>query len=68
MNKLANLAIDAHGGLDRWNNFTTLSVHGINGGASSSIAVTRLSFKRNEMQMRGTDRRPNNGPNHPNPS
>ena len=29
---LANLAIEAHGGLERWNRFTTLSVHGINGG------------------------------------
>jgi hypothetical protein len=27
---LANLAIEAHGGLDRWKRFTTLSVHGIN--------------------------------------
>jgi hypothetical protein len=32
MNELARLAIDAHGGLDRWKHFTTLSVHGINGG------------------------------------
>jgi len=32
MNKLAKLAIDAHGGLDRWKRFTMLSVHGINGG------------------------------------
>jgi hypothetical protein len=32
INALAKLAIDAHGGLDRWNQFTTLSVHGINGG------------------------------------
>jgi len=32
MNELAKLAIDAHGGLDRWKRFTTLSVHGINGG------------------------------------
>src|SRR5712664_2642571 len=29
---LAKLAIEAHGGLERWNSFTTLSVHGINGG------------------------------------
>jgi hypothetical protein len=29
---LAKLAIEAHGGLDRWRRFTTLSVHGINGG------------------------------------
>ena len=29
---LANLAIEAHGGLERWKRFTTLSVHGINGG------------------------------------
>jgi hypothetical protein len=29
---LANLAIKAHGGLDRWEHFNTLSVHGINGG------------------------------------
>jgi hypothetical protein len=29
---LANLAIEAHGGLERWRRFTTLSVHGINGG------------------------------------
>src|SRR5213593_3967329 len=29
---LAKLAIEAHGGLDRWERFTTLSVHGINGG------------------------------------
>ena len=32
MNELAKLAIDAHGGLDRWKRFTTLSVRGINGG------------------------------------
>src|SRR2546428_2994236 len=32
MNELAKLAIDAHGGLDRWKRFSTLSVHGINGG------------------------------------
>ncbi len=31
MNELANLAIEAHG-LERWKRFTTLSVHGINGG------------------------------------
>src|ERR1700730_15653578 len=30
--ELALLAIEAHGGLDRWKRFTTLSVHGINGG------------------------------------
>src|ERR1700681_2397448 len=29
---LANLAIEAHGGLERWKRFSTLSVHGINGG------------------------------------
>jgi hypothetical protein len=29
---LAKLAIEAHGGLDRWKRFSTLSVHGINGG------------------------------------
>src|SRR5467141_2759929 len=29
---LAKLAIEAHGGLDRWERFTTLSVHGMNGG------------------------------------
>lgn len=29
---LAKLAIEAHGGLDRWKRFTTVSVHGINGG------------------------------------
>src|SRR6266851_799737 len=29
---LAKLAIEAHGGLERWNSFTTLSVHGIDGG------------------------------------
>jgi len=29
---LAMSAIDAHGGLERWKRFTTLSVHGINGG------------------------------------
>ena len=32
MNELTKLAIDAHGGLDRWKRFSTLSVHGINGG------------------------------------
>ena len=32
MDELAKLAIDAHGGLDRWKRFSTLSVHGINGG------------------------------------
>ena len=29
---LAQLAIEAHGGLERWKRFTTVSVHGINGG------------------------------------
>jgi hypothetical protein len=29
---LAQLAIEAHGGLERWKRFTTLSIHGINGG------------------------------------
>src|ERR1700704_1820413 len=29
---LAKLAIEAHGGLERWKRFTTVSVHGINGG------------------------------------
>ena len=29
---LAKLAIEAHGGLERWKRFTTLSVHGMNGG------------------------------------
>jgi hypothetical protein len=29
---LAQFAIEAHGGLERWKRFTTLSVHGINGG------------------------------------
>jgi hypothetical protein len=29
---LAKLAIEAHGGLERWERFTTLSVHGTNGG------------------------------------
>jgi len=33
MNKLAQQAIDAHGGLERWNRFTTLSAHLIQGGA-----------------------------------
>ena len=33
MNKLAKQAIDAHGGLERWNRFTTLSAHLIQGGA-----------------------------------
>lgn len=32
MNELAKLAIDAHGGLDRWNRFTTVSAQAINGG------------------------------------
>ena len=32
MNKLAKLAMDAHGGLDCWKRFSTLSVHDINGG------------------------------------
>jgi hypothetical protein len=32
MNELARLAIEAHGGLERWKRFTTVSVHGINGG------------------------------------
>ena len=27
MNKLAKQAMDAHGGLERWNRFTTLSAH-----------------------------------------
>lgn len=29
---LAQFAIEAHGGLERWRKFTTVSVHGINGG------------------------------------
>ena len=29
---LAKLAIEAHGGLERWKRFTTVSVRGINGG------------------------------------
>jgi hypothetical protein len=29
---LAKLAIEAHGGLERWNRFSTVSVHGMNGG------------------------------------
>ena len=29
---IAKLAIDAHGCLERWKRFTTLSVHGKNGG------------------------------------
>jgi len=33
MNKLAEQAIDAHGGLERWNRFTTLSAHLVQGGA-----------------------------------
>jgi hypothetical protein len=32
MNKLAQQAIDAHGGLERWNRFSTLSAHLIDGG------------------------------------
>ena len=32
MNKLAKQAIDAHGGLERWNRFSTLSAHLIDGG------------------------------------
>jgi hypothetical protein len=30
--ELAQFAIEAHGGLGRWKRFTTVSVHGINGG------------------------------------
>ena len=33
MNTLAKQAMDAHGGLERWNRFTTLSAHLIQGGA-----------------------------------
>jgi hypothetical protein len=33
MNALAKQAIDAHGGLERWNQFTALSAHLIQGGA-----------------------------------
>ena len=33
MNTLAKHAMDAHGGLERWNRFTTLSAHLIQGGA-----------------------------------
>ena len=33
MNKLAKQAIDAHGGLERWNGFATLSAQLIQGGA-----------------------------------
>jgi hypothetical protein len=32
MEKLAKLAMDAHGGIDRWNRFTTFSAHLIQGG------------------------------------
>ena len=32
MNRLAKQAIDAHGGLERWNHFNTLSAHLIQGG------------------------------------
>ena len=32
MNKLAQQAIAAHGGLERWNRFSTLSAHLIDGG------------------------------------
>jgi hypothetical protein len=32
MEKLAKLAIDAHGGIERWNRFTTFSAHLIQGG------------------------------------
>jgi len=32
MKELAKLAIEAHGGLERWNSFTTLSAHLIQGG------------------------------------
>jgi hypothetical protein len=32
MNQLAKQAIEAHGGLERWNRFTTLSAHLIDGG------------------------------------
>lgn len=32
MNELAKLAIEAHGGLEHWNSFTTLSAHLIQGG------------------------------------
>jgi hypothetical protein len=33
MNKLAKQAMDGHGGLERWNRFTTLSAHLIQGGS-----------------------------------
>ena len=32
MHRLAMQAMDAHGGLERWNRFTTLSAHLIDGG------------------------------------
>ncbi|WP_207231829.1 hypothetical protein [Edaphobacter modestus] len=32
MNSLAELAIDAHGGLDRWKQFETVSAHLVQGG------------------------------------
>jgi hypothetical protein len=32
MNSLAKLAIDAHGGLDRWKQFETVSAHLVQGG------------------------------------
>ena len=32
MNKLANQAMDAHGGLEQWNHFSTLSAHLLQGG------------------------------------
>jgi len=34
MNRLAKQAIDAHGGLERWNYFNTLSAHLIQGANS----------------------------------
>jgi hypothetical protein len=37
VNKLAKQAIEVHGGLERWNHFTTLSAHLIHENASYKV-------------------------------
>jgi hypothetical protein len=42
MKELAKLVTEAHGGLERWNSFSTLSAHPIQGG-NSSVSRRRSS-------------------------
>src|SRR5258707_1779845 len=66
---LAKLAIEAHGGLERWDSFTTISVHGINGGVlwgakgkagvldDGTITVGLRNEKASHYPFRSPDRR-----------